>query len=211
MITTFKSLTLALALALPAAGASAQGAAAPAQGAAASAPLPSSPAKKELVQKVLKLQQPAIEALGRNIAAQTSTHVLQSAGQAMGRVPTDKREAVGKDVQADVRKFYEETESLLRDRAVKLAPATIGPLLEERFSEDELKQLAAWLESPVARKYSQLGPDMESGLGQKLVADTRPTIEPKLKALEQSLSKRLGMGPANAASAPPATNGPKKK
>jgi hypothetical protein len=201
-----KSLTLALALASFAAGASAQ--------AAASAPAVSSPAKQALVQRVLKVQQPAIEALARNIAAQTSTQVLQTAGQAMGRVPADKRQAVAKDIEADVHKFYDETEALLRDRAVKLSPATIGPLLEERFSEDELKQIATWLESPVARKYAQLGPDMESALGQKLVTETRPAIEPKLKALEQTLAKRLGMpaaGAAAPASAPPAASAPKKK
>jgi hypothetical protein len=200
-----KSLTLALALASFAAGAAAQS--------AASAPVASSPAKQALVQRVLKAQQPAIEALARNIAAQTSTQVLQTAAQAMGRVPQDKREAVGKDIQSDVHKFYDETEAMLRDRAVKLSPATIGPLLEERFTEDELKQLAAWLESPVARKYAQLGPDMEGALGQKLVADARPAIEPKLKALEQSIAKRLGMPAASSApaSAAPSASSPRKK
>jgi hypothetical protein len=45
-----------------------------------------SPAKKDLVQKVLTLQQPGIEGIGNALANQTATQVLQVAGQAMSRV-----------------------------------------------------------------------------------------------------------------------------
>ena len=51
----------------------------------------------------------------------------------------------------------------------------------------------AWLESPVSKKYGQLQPEMQKALGEKLVAESRPTIEPKLKALEASVAKRLGV------------------
>lgn len=156
--------------------------------------------KKELVQKVLKLQQAAFEAIGNQIASQTAAQAMQAAGQALGRVPADKRESVGKELQAEVRRFFDETAPLLRERAAALAPATVGAMLEEKFSEDELKALIAWLDSPVARKYQQVGPEMQQGLVQKLVADTRPQVEPKLRALEQAVSAKV-----NAAAAKPAT------
>ena len=70
-------------------------------------------------------------------------------------------------------------------------PATLGPLYEERFNDEELKQLVAFLESPVYRKYQQLGVEMQRTLAEKLVADTRPTVEPKLRALEQQIADRL--------------------
>jgi hypothetical protein len=38
----------------------------------------------------------------------------------------------------------------VRERALALAPGTIGVLLTERFSEDELKQIVASLESPAS-------------------------------------------------------------
>jgi uncharacterized protein len=176
-----------------------------ANAALAQAAAPVSAAKKELVQKALKLQQAAIEALGNQIASQTAAQAMQAAGQALARVPADRREAVGKDVQAEVRKFFDETAPLLRERAAALAPSTVGAVLEEKFSEDELKVLVAWLESPVARKYQQLGPEMQQGLAQKLVADTRAQVEPKLRALEQSVNARI-----NAAAAKPAAPAAKK-
>lgn len=163
--------------------------------------------KKELVQKILAQQQPGIEALARGIAGDTANRVLQAADAGLQRVPADKRETAGKAIEADIKKFYDETEAVLRDRAVKLGPATIGATLEEKFTEDELKQLLAWFESPVNKKYQQLGPEMQNGLAQKLVADTRPTIEPKLKALEQSIRKQLGVPPdaASGAASKPAS------
>lgn len=165
--------------------------------------------KKELVQKVIALQTPAVESLGRTLATQTSGGVLQAVAGGMQRVPADKREAVAKQAREEVQKFYNEIEPVLRTQAVKLAPSALGPKLEEKMTEDELKQVIVWLESSAAKKFAELGPEMQKGLGEMLVADTRPVIEPKLKALEQTLMKQMGISPA--ASAPAGRNGAPKK
>ena len=159
--------------------------------------------KKELAVKVVQLQQSDYEAIGRGVAGQTAQQVMQAAGNALGVVPADKREAVGKDIQAEVRKFYEGIEPMLRERAGKIAMSTVPPMLEEKFSEDELKQVIAWLESSASKKYREFGSQLPTMMAEKVVADTRTTIEPKLKALEQSLQKKLGQPatPAPAASA----------
>lgn len=173
---------------------------------------PSSPAKKELVQKVLTLQQPGIEGLARNLVEQPAASMIQAAARALQQVPADKREAVGKSIEADVRKYVEETNPIVRERAVKLAPSTIGAALEEKFTEDELKQLVAWLESPVNKKYMQLSPEIQKGFTEKLVAEARPTVEPKLQALEAKVRSALGVpAAAPAASAPAKAATPAKK
>lgn len=177
----------------------------------------SSPAKQALLQKALQLQQPGIEGIGNTLANQTASQVLQVAGQAMGRVPADKREAVGAELQAEVRKFYEDIAPILQAAAVKLAPATMGTAMDQKFTEEEMKVLVAWLESPVNRKYQQFAGESQQALGQKLVAETRPQIEPKMKTLEQVMGAKLiavGAGPAGeakpaGASAPKAAATPK--
>jgi hypothetical protein len=154
----------------------------------------STPAKKALATRILKAQQRGIEDLGRSMAERPAVALLQRAGSALPeRVAADKREAVGKDIQADVKKYLDDTVPLVSNRAVKLAPTTIGPFLEEKFTEDELKQIAAFLESPAIAKFQQLSGDMQKVLLEKVVADTRGVVEPKLVALEQSVSKRLGV------------------
>ena len=162
--------------------------------------------KKELVQKLLVLQQPGIEAAGKQLAEQPAAALMQRAGIAMqAGLPADKREAVARDIQSDVKKYADEAVPLLRKRAVELAPGTLGPLYEQHFNDDELKQLVTFLESPVYRKYQQLGGEMQRSLGEKLVADTRPTVEPRLRALEQQITQRLQAaqhGPAASAPGP---------
>jgi hypothetical protein len=123
-----------------------------ATGASAPAPLPSSPAKKELVQKILVVQQPLIEAMARRLVEQPAVNMMQEAGRALQQMPPEARDPAGKSIEADVRKFVDESTPIVRDRAVKLAPSTLGTLLEERFTEDELKQLLAWLDSPLNKK-----------------------------------------------------------
>lgn len=173
---------------------------------------PSSPAKKELVQKLMVLQQPGIENMARTLVEQPAVAMMQAAGRALQGMPEDKREATGKAIEADIKKYVDESVPIVRERAIKLAPSTIGMAMEEKFTEDELKQLVAWLESPINKKYAQFGPEIQNSFTQKLVAEARPTIEPKIQALEAKVRSTLGVQAAAAAPAPaPKAATPAKK
>ena len=154
----------------------------------------STPAKKELVARILKVQQPGIEATARGLVEQPAMELMDNAANALRvRVAKDKQEAVAREIQSDVKKYVEDAFPVVRDRAVTLAPSTIGALLEEKFTEDELKQVIAIMESPVYGKFQRMGNDMQKALIDKVVADTRGTIEPKVRTLEQTVAKRLGV------------------
>ena len=154
----------------------------------------STPAKKALVARILKVQQAGIESMSRSMAEGPAIALMDRAGPALTeRVAADKREAVGKEIQSDVKKYLDEAVPLVTSRAVKLAPSTVGALLEERFTEEELKQITAFLESPAVNKFQQLSGEMQKVLLEKVVADTKGVVEPKVMALEQSVSKRLGI------------------
>lgn len=169
----------------------------------AQAPAAASSTKKEYVARIVKQQQAGIEGMARSLAEQPAMELMGNAANALPmRVAKDRQEAVAKDIHADVQKYLDEAVPLVQTRAVKLAPATIGGVLEARFSEDELKQLAGLLESPVYNKFQQLGEEMQKALADKVVAETRSAIEPKVRTLEQTVAKRLGVSPAPAAAAP---------
>lgn len=157
--------------------------------------------KKDLVNKLLLLQQPSVEAMARQIAEQPAVQLAMAARQAFNNVPQDKRESVVKTIDADLKKYTDEAVPLLRERAIKLMPSTLGTELETNFSEAELKQLIEWFESPVIKRFNTLAPQVQRTLSEKLVADTRGQIEPKLKTLEQSMAKALGLPPAETAPA----------
>jgi uncharacterized protein len=150
-----------------------------------------SPAKKQLIDKILKLQQPSIELLARSTAEGPALQMGQQAGLMLRRLSPEQRETVGKGMKADLEKYLSETVPLVKERALALAPSSVGKILDEKFSEAELKQLVTLLESPIYRKFSEQSFVMQRALQEKLVADTRSTVEPKLKSLDQSWVKRL--------------------
>ena len=163
-----------------------------------------SPAKKELVAKVIQLQQPGLEAMARQLVEQPAVQLLQQAAGAAQRIPAERREAVAADIQADARKYVEETYPLVREKALKAGPL-IAPALEERFTEEELKQIIAIMESPVLKRFQGTLAEFQRPITEKTVADSRSLVEPKVKALDQAMAKRLGITPPAAAA-----SGPKK-
>ena len=166
-------------------------------------PTAATPAKKELVARILKIQQPAIDTMARGLVQEPLAPLMENAEAALQRVPADKREAVAKGIQADAKKYMDETVPIVRERATKLAPTTIGPILEEKFTEDELKQVVALLESPVLAKFQAAGVDIQRALIEKVVGETRGQVEGKFRALEDTVARRLGV-PTGAAGAPAA-------
>lgn len=162
--------------------------------ATATAPSQASPVRKELAARIIKLQHSAIENMARTLTEQPAAQLLTVTRKALPtRVAPDKRDAVAREIQADAKKYLDETVPLVRERALKLAPTTLGPILEEKFSDEELRQIIAVLENPAWVKFQKAGNEMQKVLLEQLLADARPVLQPKLKALEQSIARRLGV------------------
>lgn len=178
---------------------------------AASAPAaPSSPAKKALVQRVLTLQQPALENTAREVAERPAMQLTSAAQQYLQqRVPPDKREAMWTQVQAAVRKYLAEAVPLVKERALALSQTSLAGMLDERFTEDELKQLVTTLENPAFKKFQQAMPEISDKFVQKLIADAGASVDPKLKALDTSISSALGVPPASTGASAPAAAAPR--
>ncbi len=168
-----------------------------------------SAAKNELITKILQMQRPALEGIATEMAQLPARQIMQGAGIALqNRIAPDKREALAKEIETDLKKYVDDAVPFLRDKVVKLAPTTVGTLLEEKFTEDELRQLIAIMESPVNKKFTQMNGEFQKALREKLVAETRSTIDPKVKALDATIAKRLGITPPPAAApAKPASSG----
>jgi hypothetical protein len=153
-----------------------------------------------------------VESVARGLAEQPLAQMLQAAGHVVQtQLPAERRDAAMKTIDAEARKYLDEVMPLLRERASALAPGVLGPLLEEKFSEEELRQLIAWLQSPVYKKYQEVAPAMQKALAQKVVSETRGTVEPKLKALEGRISAALGVTHKAVAAKPAASAASKAK
>ena len=144
---------------------------------------PASPAKKELVAEAACACSSAassrLRARPRRAAGGADDAGGRPGAAAAGARPKSARRSA-KEIEAEVKKYVDEAMPLVRERAVKLAPSTIGPILEEKFSEDELKQLVAWLESPTEQEVPVARPRAAATAScQKLVADAPPVARPE--------------------------------
>lgn len=154
------------------------------------APVPVAPAKQELVRQVLQLWH--IDNIGLSmLQAPVSDAVQQARAMLQGRASVERRDAAMSDVVAEAKKFMDEATPTVRASAQKMIPETVAPLLAERFSEDELRQMIVILESPVKRKFEAMLPEMQKVLGESVAGDTRGVIDPKLQDLKQRIGLRL--------------------
>jgi hypothetical protein len=110
-----------------------------------------------------------------------------AAAAARGRRPP--RGGGQADIQADMRKFAEEW-AHRADRAIKIAPAPSAPMLEEKFTEDELKQLHRHGSNRRSTASSRRWAATSARLGAEADRRIKPTIEPKLQALQASMAGR---------------------
>ena len=117
------------------------GACVAAQAQAPAAPAaPASPLKKELVQKLLALQQPGIELAARGLVERPAAQMLQEAGRVLQtQIPPEKREAIGKTIEADAKRYVDEALPLVAE-----AHALIGRH-GERYFEPEVQRLMGTL------------------------------------------------------------------
>ncbi|OWW21034.1 hypothetical protein [Noviherbaspirillum denitrificans] len=159
-----------------------------ASAAGTSKPVP--PAKQELVQRVLQLWQ--VEALAQSMLQDSVTDAVgQARAVLQARVPAERRDAVMREVATDAKKFLDENGPVVRASAQKLVPSTVAPMLAEKFTEEELRQIIAMLESPVKKKFEEMVPEMQKALGAQVAAESRTVIDPKLDDFRQRISSRL--------------------
>lgn len=147
-------------------------------------------AKSKLIERLLTLWHP--EDVVMMMVQRPATDALQQARVALqGRVTAERQNATLKDIATDVQKYIDEATPIARESARRQLANSVVPILQQQFSEDELKQLIAILESPVKKKFEQAIPQMERALGEKVVLDCAPQIEPKMKELTKAVGTKL--------------------
>lgn len=150
----------------------------------------SADAKAKLIDKLLTLWHPE-EVVVMMVQRPAADAVQQARIALQGRVTAERRDAALKDMAVDVQKYINEATPIALDTARRQLASTVVPILQQQFSEDELKQIIAMLEAPVKKKFEQMIPQMERTLGEKVVAESRAAIDPKMKELTQAVGLKL--------------------
>jgi len=148
------------------------------------------PAKQALVQRVLAKM--GLDAVGLQMLQTPVADMLrQSRVVVQSRVPADKQDATMKDITAEATAFIEQEAPALRTSTHAIVQSSVAPLLARKFSEEELKQLADILESPVLAKFETVVPDMKRAVGENVAKANAAQIQPKMTALQNRVGLKL--------------------
>jgi uncharacterized protein len=167
--------------------------------------------KIEWASKVVALQQgPELERLVAQLADSASQELIANWGPKLdSNVPKARLKKATDDLNAELTKYGNDTAKLISNQISKVSTDVLVPAYTERFSLDELKQLAAFFESPAIKKYQSLAPELGNVFVQKLVEASRPDVAARGRQFDDVAVKIVGAAPAGApASAGKAT--PKK-
>jgi hypothetical protein len=146
--------------------------------------------KQALVQRVLDKM--GLDAVGLQMLQSPVADMLrQSRVVVQSRVPADKQDATMKDITAEAAKFVEQEAPALRTSTHAIVQGSVAPLLAQKFSEDELKQLAGILESPVLAKFEGIVPELKKAVGENVAKANAAQIQPKMTELQNRVGLKL--------------------
>ena len=146
--------------------------------------------KQALVQRVLDKM--GLDAVGLQMLQSPVADMLrQSRVVVQSRVPAEKQDATMKDITAEAAKFVEQEAPALRTSTHAIVQASVAPLLAQKFSEDELKQLAGILESPVLAKFEGVVPELKKAVGENVAKANAAQIQPKMTELQNRVGLKL--------------------
>ncbi|MCK9687243.1 hypothetical protein [Scleromatobacter humisilvae] len=149
------------------------------------------PEKQKLIDRILAkvhpengvlqaTQRPAVEAMQKSMIALQTAHVTK-----------ERLDKTMKDISVDVQKYVDTATPIVTASAKKYTNQTVGPILAQNLSVDELRQLATFLESPAHEKFDKLVPQLETAIGQKVQADVAAEIDKDIKAMTEAVGTKL--------------------
>ena len=158
--------------------------------------------KIELATKVVALQQgPELDRLVQQLSGGATQELIASWGPRLeASVPKAKQQKASEDLNVELKKYSEDTSKLIGRQVGKVSADTLVPAYAERFSLEELKQIAAFFESPAIKKYQSSAPELGNIFVQKLIEASRPEVVARGKQFDEVAVKIVGSAPAPAAS-----------
>lgn len=155
--------------------------------------------KKELATRIVNLQKGQdMNALIVQLAGSANKVVVDTWLPRLETLPAGRQKAVADQLDAELKKFNDDNVRLIRSRNERISQEVLVPAYSERFTTEELKQLLAFLESPVIKKYYAASPQFANLLAQKLVDATRADVETRIKAFDARAARIVGTPAARA-------------
>ena len=167
-------------------------------------------AKKTLATKLAQMQLKSDGvALANQLTGEAVQLPLSTWSQRLDEsVPPARQKDVRDKLDVELKKFADTTHKTNETQVSKTAEAVLVPLFMDKLSEDEMKTVIAYMESPAATKFQSLSSEAGNAWAQKVIDASRSAVESNAKAFDAAATKIVGV-PATPAAAG-AASGSKK-
>jgi hypothetical protein len=162
--------------------------------------------KLEWATKVVALQQgPDMDRLVANLASGTTQDMINNwQPRMLANVAKPQQAKVTAELDAELQKYSDDVRKIIRSKLQKVSTDALVPVYLERFTLDELKQIAGFLEAPAIRKYQSIAPELGSIFTGKLVEASRTEVIARAKQFDEVATRIVGPAPAVAPATAPA-------
>lgn len=149
--------------------------------------------KKDLATRIVTLQKAHdMDALIAQLAASATQTVVSTWLPRLDDLPPARQKAAADQLDVELKKFNEDNLRTIRSRNDRISLEVLVPAYSEQFTAEEMKQLIAFMESPVIKKFYAANPHMANLLAKRLVEATRTDVEARIKAFDARASRILG-------------------
>ena len=154
--------------------------------------------KTEWAAKVVALQQgPELDRLVAQLAESAAQELIANWGPKLdSNVPKAKLKQATDDLNAELGKYAQDSTKLIAKQVSKVSSETLVPAYADRFTLEELKQLAAFFESPAVKKYQASAPELGNVFVQKLIEASRIEVVARGRQFDEAAVKIVGVSPA---------------
>ena len=164
--------------------------------------------KLEWATKVVALQQgPELNRLVEQLANSTAQDLLQKWGPKLQtNVPKVRLAQVTEELNAELQKYSNEVSQLIGSKVGKVSADALIPAYMEKFTLEELRQIAVFFESSAIKKYQALAPELGNIFIQRLVEAARGDVSVRATQFDDTAAKIIGTGATPRASPAPTGN-----
>ena len=159
--------------------------------------------KLEWATKVVALQQgPELERLVDQLADSTTQELMQNWSPKLEAiVPADRQQRVKEQLNVELKKYFDDVSAVIAGKVNKVSSSALVPAYMEKFTLEELKQVAAFFESPAIKKYQAIAPELGNIFVRQLIEASRTEVGARGKQFDDAATKILGSNDAKPAPA----------
>lgn len=161
---------------------------------------------------MVALQKPEIERMAAQLTGSAVEPTLMRWQPTFQTIPDAKRAQLGPKVDAEVKAYADGIRKLLEGQFGKSADTALLNAYQDRFSESELRELVAMMESPVFKKYQNATADLGNLWVKDVVESSRSSVLARERNFDSKLAGLMGVEAPKRPSAPaPAPKATPKK